>query len=142
MNRVDLQQLAGIRIVEASALLTLPVPMPDGAYYLAGYAVECGLKACIAKGYGPESWPEKEFVVKCHTHEIFALIRHAGLEAALNVAVAVNPAILTNLKIVKYWSESSRYGTPKLRPKAYTMPSPTLLTECSHGSRPTGNATD
>ncbi len=109
MNRVDLQQLAELRILEAHALLTLPAPMPDGAYYLAGYAVECGLKACIAKAYGAECWPEKDFVVKCHTHEIFALIRHAGLETAQNAAIAANPGLLTNLNIVKDWSERSRY---------------------------------
>jgi len=58
MNRAELQALAELRISEAQALLTLPAPMPDGAYYLAGYAVECALKACIARGYGPEEWPE------------------------------------------------------------------------------------
>ena len=36
MNRADFQQLADLRIAEASTLLTLPVPMPDAAYYLAG----------------------------------------------------------------------------------------------------------
>ncbi len=109
MNRVDLQQLADLRIAEAHALLTLPTPLPDGAYYLAGYAVECGLKACIAKGYDPESWPDKDFVLKCHTHDIFALIRHAGLETARSAAVAANPALAASLDIVKDWSEKSRY---------------------------------
>ncbi len=109
MNRADLQQFAELRIVEAHALLTLPTPLPDGAYYLAGYAVECGLKVCIAKGYGPEPWPEKDFVVKCHTHDIFALIRLAGLETARSAAVAANAALAANLDIVKDWSEKSRY---------------------------------
>ena len=109
MNRADLQELADLRIAEADALLTLPDPCPDGAYYLAGYAVECGLKACIAKSYSPESWPEKDFVAKCHTHDIFALIRLAGLETARTAAVAANPALAANLDIVKDWSEKSRY---------------------------------
>ena len=47
MNRGDLQLLANIRLDEAKALLA--ASLPAGAYYLAGYAVECGLKACIAK---------------------------------------------------------------------------------------------
>ena len=109
MNRIDLQQLADLRIAEAHALLALAVPMPDGAYYLAGYAVECGLKACIARGYGPDPWPEKDFVSQCHTHKILELIRLAKLEPARAAAVAANAALGTNLTIVKDWSESSRY---------------------------------
>ena len=109
MNRLDLQKLADLRIAEAHALLTLPFPMPDGAYCLAGYAVECGLKACIAKGYGAESWPEKYFVDKCHSHKVLELIRLANLEPARTAAVAANPALAANLTIVKDWSESSRY---------------------------------
>jgi hypothetical protein len=109
VNRTDLQQLADLRIAEAHALLTLAAPMSDGAYYLAGYAVECALKACIAKGYGPEEWPEKQFVADCHTHEILKLVRLAGLEGARAVDVAANPDLGTNWSIVKDWSERSRY---------------------------------
>ena len=47
MNRSDFQQLADVRIDEAAVLLVQG--KYDGTYYLAGYAVECGLKACIAK---------------------------------------------------------------------------------------------
>jgi hypothetical protein len=41
MNRADLQQIAELRLQEARTLLT--GGFPDGAYYLAGYAVECAL---------------------------------------------------------------------------------------------------
>src|SRR4051794_23813206 len=109
MNRADLQQLADLRIAEAQALLTLPAPMPDGAYYLAGYAVECALKACIAKGYGPEEWPEKQFVADCHTHEILKLVKLAGLEGARAAGAAANPNLATNWGIVKDWNERSLY---------------------------------
>jgi HEPN domain-containing protein len=47
MNRTDLQQLAELRIKEARILLD--GDSYSGAYYLAGYAIECALKACIAK---------------------------------------------------------------------------------------------
>lgn len=47
MNRKDFQVLSKVRLREAKVLLG--VGLYDGAYYLAGYAVECGLKACIAK---------------------------------------------------------------------------------------------
>lgn len=44
-TRVEFQRLAEARLVEAKALLD--VGKWDGAYYLAGYAVELALKACI-----------------------------------------------------------------------------------------------
>jgi hypothetical protein len=47
MNRNHFRQLAEVRIEEA--LVLFAQGLYDGAYYLAGYAVECGLKACIAK---------------------------------------------------------------------------------------------
>lgn len=47
VDRQDLQELSRVRLKEATALLKLG--LFDGAYYLAGYAVECALKACIAK---------------------------------------------------------------------------------------------
>lgn len=47
MNRRDLKDLAAIRVREASLLLKNK--QYSGAYYLAGYAVECALKACISK---------------------------------------------------------------------------------------------
>ena len=46
VNRWEFRELATLRLAEAKALLD--AGLPDGAYYLAGYAVECGLKACIA----------------------------------------------------------------------------------------------
>jgi hypothetical protein len=111
VNRADFQQLADLRIAEAHALLTLPVPvpMPDGAYYLAGYAVECALKACITKGYRPEEWPEKQFVADCHTHEILKLVRLADLEKDRAADAAANPNLGKNWSIVKDWTEQSRY---------------------------------
>jgi len=109
LNRADLHQLADLRIAEARALLQLPVPMPDGAYYLAGYAVECALKACIAKSVHQHDWPEKKFVVDCHTHSIHALLRLAALETTLAIDGATNPALGLNWTFVKDWDEHSRY---------------------------------
>jgi len=109
MNRADFQQLADLRMAEAHALLTLPRPMPDAAFYLAGYAVECALKACIAKGFGLEEWPDKQFVADCHTHEILKLVKLADIEKVRAADAAANPKLATNWTIVKDWSERSRY---------------------------------
>jgi len=40
VDRRDLQELSKVRLKEARALLDFG--LYDGAYYLAGYAVECG----------------------------------------------------------------------------------------------------
>ena len=47
MNRNDFRELAGIRLGEAKVLLDSD--RYDGAFYLADYAVECALKACISR---------------------------------------------------------------------------------------------
>jgi hypothetical protein len=109
VNRTDLQQLTDVRIAEAQALLILPAPLADGAYYLAGYAVEFALKACIARGVNQHDWPEKQFVSDCHTHNILVLVRLAGLEAARAADAAANHALGQNWIVVKDWNERSRY---------------------------------
>ncbi len=45
MNRAELQQLSDERIEDARALLA--AKRWPGAYYLAGYALECALKSCV-----------------------------------------------------------------------------------------------
>ncbi len=109
MNRTDLQQIAEIRINDASALLALVPARTDSAYYLAGYAVECALKACIAKRYSQHDWPEKEFVSKCHTHDLGTLLALANLQVAFTSDSTANPALSQNWLVVKDWTERSRY---------------------------------
>jgi hypothetical protein len=109
VNRADLQALADVRIDEARALLGLTPPRADGTYHLAGYSVECALKAAIARLNNQHDWPEKSFVTECHTHNILTLVRLAGLEAARAADAATNPALALNWSIVKDWRERSRY---------------------------------
>jgi hypothetical protein len=109
VNRTDLQGLADVRIEEARALLGLNPSRPDGAYYLAGYAIECALKAAIAKLNKQHDWPDKWFVSECHTHNILTLVRLARLEAIRAADAAANPVLAQNWLIVKDWNERSRY---------------------------------
>ena len=109
MNKAELEQLADLRLAEAEALLGLTPPMPDAAYYLAGYAVECALKACVAKLTALHDFPDKDFAVKCFTHKAKELVPLANLEGARTAAMAADPALAANWLIVKDWTVESRY---------------------------------
>jgi HEPN domain-containing protein len=108
VNRKDLQLLSRVRLAEARALLRSG--HPDGAYYLAGYAVECALKACIAKTTQRHEFPEKRSVDASHTHNLRDLVRVAKLELPHSKEGKQDPAFLGNWDFVQRWSETSRYG--------------------------------
>ncbi len=76
-----MQQLAELRIKEARILLD-GASYP-GAYYLAGYAVECALKAGIAKRTKEYDSPDKDFVNKSWTHDLEKLLNLAELKDRL-----------------------------------------------------------
>jgi HEPN domain-containing protein len=107
LNRTEFQKLTIIRIEEARVLLERG--KPDGAYYLAGYAVECALKACIAKLMKRHDFPDKNFVRDCYVHEIDKLVKTARLEIARDQDTQKDPNLAKNWSIVKDWNESSRY---------------------------------
>ena len=108
MNRSDFQQIADVRIEEAAVLLAQG--KFDGAYYLAGYAVECGLKACIARLTSQDDYPPKpKFIHDYYSHEIDKLVKTAGLMARRDADAAADPALEKNWDIVKDWTEESRY---------------------------------
>lgn len=107
MNRPELQQLAEDRIRDAEALLG--AQRWAGAYYLAGYAVECGLKSCVLVRVSQAAeiiFEDKKFSERCWTHNLRELVKLAGLKAALDVA---NAGLAQNWEVVKDWSELSRY---------------------------------
>src|SRR5271157_3191242 len=115
VDRKDLQELSKGRLKEARALLKLG--LFDGAYYLAGYAVECALKACIAKGTGRGEFPDKKKVDSSHSHNLRDLIKVAGLDKAVMVSIDIsrgaellNALELAKLKIsVALWAYLSEY---------------------------------
>ena len=107
MNRADFQRLANERIADAKALLA--AKRWGAAYYLAGYAVEAALKACIAKLMPPEEFPEKNFVDKCWTPNLVQLLGPAQLKADFDAALKADKELRKNWKVVSDWDESSRY---------------------------------
>jgi HEPN domain-containing protein len=114
--RRDFKILADLRSEEARILLGKG--KPQGAYYLAGYAVECALKACIAKKTKRFEFPGKaEYIRKLYTHELDKLLSLAGLDAQLNKDMAANKVFEANWSTVKDWTEESRYRTSGLNGK-------------------------
>src|SRR5947207_13158037 len=101
VDRKDLQELSKGRLKEATALLRLG--FFDGAYYLAGYAVECALKACIAKGTRRHEFPDKQKVVSSHSHKLLDLARVAGLAEARLERADTDPGFRANWDIVQAW---------------------------------------
>ena len=112
VNRLQWQQLAEHWLVAAKTLLAARSWGP--AYYVAGYAVECGLKACILArlaGVPELIFDDRKFSEKCWTHSPLELVKLAGLETARAADAAANPTFRDNWLVVKDWSEQSRYKT-------------------------------
>lgn len=109
MNRAELQQLAEDRILDAAALLA--AGRWSGAYYLTGYAVECGLKACILLHVQNTGaiFLDKKYAEKCWTHELETLLVLANLKPAFDRDTAANVVLSGNWGVAKDWTETSRY---------------------------------
>jgi HEPN domain-containing protein len=114
--RRDFKQLAELRAQEARVLLARG--KQQGAYYLSGYAVECALKACIAKKTKRFEFPAKRaYVERAYSHNLDDLAKLAGLEAELDRSIKNNTAFAANWSTVKDWTEQSRYKPSGLNGK-------------------------
>jgi|SRR5216684_1421269 HEPN domain-containing protein len=107
MNRADLQQLAELRIKEARILLD--AGSFPGAYYLAGYSVECALKACIAKQTKEYDFPNLRIVKDSWTHDLERLLNLAELKDTLENDKKSNKNLDTFWAMVVNWKEEKRY---------------------------------
>jgi HEPN domain-containing protein len=108
MNRDDLQELANLRIREAKILFK--AGEYSGAYYLAGYAVECALKGCIARKTQRFDFPDKSRVMQSYTHNLRELLKLAGLNDELESAKKQSGKFAGGWDEVCKWTEESRYS--------------------------------
>lgn len=106
-DQATFQQLAEFRLAEAKLLLAQG--LPSGAYYLAGYAIECALKAIVAKDFRANEIPDLKYVRDIYTHDLSALLRLANLEEELDAEKKNNPELYDCWTTVKTWSETARY---------------------------------
>lgn len=135
MNQAKLRQLAEERILDAAALIA------EGrwsyAYYTAGYAVECALKACVLARMVETGWIFSEPKVRIEevfTHSFDKLVKIAGLHDELNDRLKASaaaapaagataasaagapvagpgPAFAGFWGVVSRWDVASRYAT-------------------------------
>jgi HEPN domain-containing protein len=81
-TRREFQQLARMRLNDARVLMQ--GGNVEGAYYLTGLAVECAVKACIAKNTKRHDFPPNQSAIKdIYTHDLGKLVKAAGLQTAL-----------------------------------------------------------
>ena len=107
MTRSQLIKIAKARISEANALLSMH--KYSGAYYLGGYAVECLLKAAIAKTIRRSEFPNKKLISDAYTHDLSKLAKLSPVGLQLENEIASNKAFALNWGIAKDWSTDSRY---------------------------------
>lgn len=110
LNRATLQILAEDRLEEGRILLDSS--QWTGAYYLIGLAIECALKACLARAVKEYDYPDKKFVNDMYQHDLQKLV---GLDAALLAALQSDmngdTKLAANWKTVKDWNDEKRYDT-------------------------------
>lgn len=109
MNKQDFESLVDIRLNEAKLLLD--GGYFQGAYYLAGYALEAALKASICRQVRENDFPDKKLAMACHTHNLRDLIGVAGLKQRLTEKESEDEEFKLNWAVAKDWSETARYET-------------------------------
>ncbi|MBI1901128.1 MAG: HEPN domain-containing protein [Planctomycetia bacterium] len=108
MLRRELQRLARTRIKEARRLIA--AAEYSGAYYLCGLAVECALKASIAKQTQRHEFPDKRRAQEAWDHDLVRLAKVAGLTQAIEHEVQLKTPFGRNWTLVKDWEIESRYN--------------------------------
>jgi len=120
--RSDFQWLAKTRIQEAKALLDKG--LFHGAYYLAGYAVECA-EGIIVKRIRRSELPDKTLMNDLYTHNLKKLLGLADLQVEYKQASA-NRQFADNWDVIRNWSEEARYMTLGRLRVTDVQPSPNI----------------
>jgi hypothetical protein len=107
-TRKDFQRLADIRAKEAVVLARSR--NQQGAYYLAGFAVECALKACIAKKTRRHDFPaDVKHAGRVYSHDLTELLKLADLDGQLDKDMKISRKLATNWGVIKAWKINCRY---------------------------------
>jgi len=79
------------------------------SYYLAGYAVECALKAYICTLSLKDTFPPKRVEKSHYIHDFVTLIDTANLKRIFDTAKDGDKNLNTAFSIIKDWSPDIRY---------------------------------
>jgi len=107
ISKADLEALAETRLGDATHLFQ--AARYSAAYYLAGYAVEFGIKACIAGLFQANAIPEKGFVNAVHSHKLDELLGLAGIRKQLLDDMKNDAVLSAAWGVASKWNETSRY---------------------------------
>ena len=108
LTKDDLQKLAQLRFDDA--VLLSQASRCSSAYYLAGYALELALKACIAKLVLANTIPDKSFINAIYVHKLDSLLNTSGLRTDFDRDARANSQLAAHWAIASNGSEESRYA--------------------------------
>ncbi len=100
--------MADLRVSDAQALLE--AGNWSASYYLAGYAIEFALKACVSKQFSVDTIPYRALVNKLYTHDYSVLVGLAGLKDLLANHIKAHPDFGASWAICNEWTPDARYG--------------------------------
>lgn len=108
ITKKDLETLSETRLDDAVQLFQMA--RYSAAYYLSGYAVELGVKACIAGLFQANTIPEKSFVNAVYSHRLDELLGLTGIKRELQDDMKKDPALSAAWGVASKWTETSRYS--------------------------------
>jgi len=106
-SRSELRSQAQAKLDDA--ILLLQNGRYGNAYYIAGYAVEIALKACVAARISAETIPDKSLIRGILSHQLSGLVGLAGLAQALKDEQARDTKFASNWTVALEWEPDARY---------------------------------
>jgi len=135
MRRSELKKLTDLRLKDAHSLLS--GRRYAASYYLAGYAVECAIKVCIASQFKANTVPAQKVVNRYYTHNFQELIKAADLVKAADLERDFDrlrkrdAEFEANWNVVKDWKPDRRYELQITKREAEDLYN--AITDHNHG---------